>query len=91
MSAFAEGPRGPVRGVCTNISLGGLFLEGTQQLPVKAMTTVTVEHPTLGKFSAQAEVMHHAFTPKGMGLKFMRLEPTQLAVLQKLIASTTSL
>jgi hypothetical protein len=84
--ASVDGPRGPVRGTCINLSLGGLYLEGVQ-LPVGSTTQVIVEHPTLGRFQAAAEIRHHVGVPKGMGLSFMRLEPAQLALLQRLIAT----
>jgi hypothetical protein len=74
-----------VRGTCTNLSLGGLFLEGVQ-LAIGTQTVVGVEHPVLGRFTAPAEVRHHSASPRGMGVQFMRLEPQQLAVLQKLVA-----
>lgn len=82
----AEGPRGPVRGACTNLSPGGLFLEGVQ-LPVGAMITVFLDHPTLGQFRALAEVRHHGATPRGMGVQFTRLEPGQVGLLQRLLAA----
>jgi hypothetical protein len=77
-----------VRGVCTNVSLGGLFLVG-MQLPLRSMTRVTVDHPTIGRFTAHVEVMRHSLTPKGMGVQFTRLEPSQIEVLQRLIAAAT--
>jgi hypothetical protein len=73
-----------VRGTCTNLSAGGLFLEGVQ-LPVGTMMTVAVEHAALGRFTAQAVVKHHCPSPRGMGVQFMRLEPDQLAALQRLL------
>jgi hypothetical protein len=82
----AEGPRGPVRGACTNLSPGGLFLEGVQ-LPVGAMISVFLDHPTLGHFKALAEVRHHCPSPRGMGVQFTRLEPGQVALLQRLLAT----
>jgi c-di-GMP-binding flagellar brake protein YcgR len=84
--ATADGARGPIRGTCTNLSVGGLFLEGVQ-LPVGSTTLVTVEHPSLGRFQAAAEVRHHVVVPKGMGVSFMRIDPAQLEVLQRMIAT----
>lgn len=84
LPAFAEGARGPVRGLCTNFSLGGLFIQGAQ-LALGTMTRVSVDHPRLGRFSALAEVKHHTTTPKGMGVQFMRLEPDQIAVLKRML------
>ena len=88
LRATADGPRGPLRGVCTNVSLSGLFLEGIQ-LPLRSMTRITVEHPTIGRFCAQVEIMRHSVTPKGMGVQFTRLEPSQIEVLQKLITAAS--
>lgn len=79
----AEGSRGPVRGACTNLSIGGLFFEGAQ-LPLSALTTVTVDFQQRGKLVVQATVRHHS--PKGMGLEFTRLEQAQLAFLQQVLA-----
>jgi PilZ domain len=84
--AGAQGPRGPQRGACTNLSTGGLFLEGVQ-LPVGTMVGVFLDHPSLGHFEAQAEVRHHVATPHGMGVQFTRLEPAQLALLQRILAT----
>ncbi len=84
--ASADGARGPIRGTCTNLSLGGLFLEGVQ-LALGSTTLVTVEHPSLGRFEAAAEVRHHAAVPKGMGVSFMRIDPGQLELLQRMIAT----
>ncbi len=78
--ASAEGPRGPVRGVCSDLSLGGLFLEGVAL--TSASTQVTIEFP-IGRITFQAQVRRVSQTPKGTGLQFMRLEPHQLAVLQR--------
>jgi len=79
----AEGPRGPVRGVCTNLSVSGLFFEGAQ-LPMKSTTTVTVDFQHRGRLVLQATVRHHS--SQGMGVEFTRLEQGQLALLQQVIA-----
>lgn len=80
--ASAYGPRGPVRGFCTNLSVGGLFLEGVVlgQEPVTAV--VTVEFPT-GNLSFHAQVRRVSKTPRGTGFQFLRLEPQHVAALQK--------
>jgi hypothetical protein len=82
----AEGPRGPVRGLCTNLSPGGLFLEGVQ-LPLGSMRSVFLDHPSLGHFQALSEVRHHSSAPRGMGVQFTRLEPGQVELLQRILAS----
>ncbi|MFZ5441004.1 MAG: PilZ domain-containing protein [Myxococcota bacterium] len=79
--AWVDGPRGPMRGTCTDLSLGGLFVEGvlgTQD----AVTTVKVDFPH-GAMSFSAQVRRVSTAPKGTGLQFMRLEPQQLAALQR--------
>ena len=80
--ASAYGPRGPIRGTCTNISVGGLFLEGVviSQEPVTAV--VTVEFPT-GVLSFHAQVRRVSLSPRGTGFQFLRLEPQLVAALQK--------
>jgi hypothetical protein len=75
-----------VRGTCTNLSPGGLFLEGAQ-LPVGAMITAFLDHPALGHFKALAEVRHHCASPRGMGVQFTRLEPGQVALLQRILGT----
>lgn len=79
--ASADGPRGPMRGTCTDLSMGGLFLEGVT-LGANALTQVTVEFPT-GKAVFQAQVRRVSAEPKGIGLQFTRLESQQLSVLQR--------
>jgi hypothetical protein len=79
--AAADGPRGPIRGTCTDLSMGGLFLEGVT-LGANALTQVTIDFPT-GKAVFQAQVRRVSMAPKGIGLQFTRLETQQLAVLQK--------
>lgn len=69
-----------MRGTCTDLSLGGLFLEGVALTGTSA--TVTVEFPT-GKVTFSAQVRRVSTAPAGTGVQFMRLEPGQLAVLQK--------
>lgn len=76
--AAAEGPRGPVRGTCANLSQGGLFLEGVQLSP-NALTAVTIDFPS-GPLTLQAQVRRVSTLPRGTGLQFTRLEAQQLAV-----------
>lgn len=84
--AVFEGPRGAVRGTCTNLSVGGLFFEGAQ-LPVGSNVSVTLDLGPLGKLKLSCQVRHHAVTPKGMGAQFSRFDPGQVEVLQKVLAS----
>lgn len=73
-----------MRADCTNISLGGAFLNGAQ-LPVGSLTTVTIEVPGSTALTISAQVRHHSVSPRGMGVQFFRLEPAQVEVLQKLV------
>jgi hypothetical protein len=55
------------------------------------MVRVFLDHPGLGRFQALAEVRHHAPGRRGMGVQFMRLEPGQVEVLQRILASLDGL
>jgi hypothetical protein len=74
-----------VRGTCTNISLGGAFLEGIQ-LSLGALTRVTLAVPGVGEVVLEAQVKRHSTSPRGMGVEFMRLDPQSVALLQQLVA-----
>ncbi|MCU0699808.1 MAG: PilZ domain-containing protein [Myxococcaceae bacterium] len=82
-SAAAAGPRGALRGRCTNLSLGGLYFEGPT-LPVGASTTLTVDVGARGTLRVQAQVRHQSTS--GMGVQFTRFEPGQLELLQQVLA-----
>jgi hypothetical protein len=79
--ASADGARGPVRGTCADLSLGGLFLEGVV-LNRDSLTVVTIEFPT-GALTFQVQVRRVSTQPPGSGLQFTRLESQQLAVVQR--------
>jgi hypothetical protein len=83
--AVVDGPRGALRGTCTNVSLGGLYVAGPV-LPVGTNATVTIDLGAKGKLKFQAEVRHQSATPPGLGLQFTRFEPGQAEGLQALIA-----
>lgn len=85
LPAAADGPRGPVRGTCTNLSLSGAFLEG-MQLSMGASTRVTLAVPGVGEVVLEAQVKRHSSSPRGMGVEFMRLDPQKVALLQQLVA-----
>lgn len=78
--ASVYGPRGPIRGTCTNLSVGGLFIEGIA-FQETSVAVVTVEFPT-GNVSFQAEAKRISLTPRGTGFQFMRLEPQHITALQ---------
>lgn len=79
--ASADGPRGPMRGTCSDLSMGGLFLEGVVLNP-SSLASVTIEFPS-GRLTFQAQVRRVTTQPPGSGLQFTRLESHQLAVLQR--------
>ncbi len=79
--ASAEGPRGPMRGTCADLSMGGLFLEGVM-LTTGSLTSVTIEFPGV-PLSFPVQVRRVSTQPPGSGLQFTRLESNQLAVLQQ--------
>ncbi|MBX5484721.1 MAG: PilZ domain-containing protein [Myxococcaceae bacterium] len=77
--ARVEGPRGPIRGTCRNLSVGGLFFLGGV-LPVGKTADFTIELPQ-GKVQAQGEVRYHYEYPnegQGMGVKFVRITQEHL-------------
>lgn len=79
--ARVEGPRGPIRGVCRNLSLGGLFFLGGV-LPIGKSCEVTIDLPE-GRVTAQGEVRYHfnyADEGVGMGVKFARITQEHLAL-----------
>lgn len=82
-AASVEGPRGPMRGTCTDLSLGGAFIDGVL-LNKDAPTTVTIEFPG-AVLVVQAIVRRSATAPRGVGVQFSRLEPQHLATLQRFV------
>ena len=86
LPAVFEGPRGAVRGQCTNVSVGGLFFEGNQ-LPIGTNADVTIEVPQVGTLKLHCQIRHHSVTPKGMGVQFTRFEPGQGELLQRFLAT----
>lgn len=72
--AEALGPRGPIRGICRNLSQGGLFFVGGP-LVVGKTYEFTVELPS-GTFRALGEVRYHHAYPEGpgAGVRFERME-----------------
>lgn len=74
-----------MRGSCTNLSMGGAFLEGVQ-LSLGASTRVTLTVPGTGEVVFDAQVRRHSSAPRGMGVEFMRLDPQKVALLQQLVA-----
>lgn len=87
--ASAEGPRGPIRGVCSTLSSAGMFFMSPLLTPVGQKLHIAVDLPTLGRFEADGEVRYHlaAEGGRGMGIKFTRLAQEDLARVQKFVAA----
>lgn len=77
--ARAEGPRGPVKGTCRNLSQGGMFFLG-QALPVGKSFDFSIELPQ-GKINVQGEVRYSYTYPEGagVGVRFTRISQDDLA------------
>ena len=78
-----EGPRGPMRGVCRDISLGGLFFLGPT-LPVGRTCEVTIELSPGTRAVAQAEC-RFVSDGTGMGLSFARISQEDLGKVERWI------
>lgn len=72
-----------MRGTCTDLSLGGAFIDGVL-LNQDAPTTVTIEFPG-ASLVVQAIVRRASTQPRGVGLQFSRLEPQHVATLQRFV------
>jgi hypothetical protein len=83
--AKADGPRGPMRGVCSTLSSAGMFFLGPA-MPIGQSLHLSVDLPG-GKFEADGEVRYHhtSESGKGMGIRFTRLAQEDLAKIQKFI------
>lgn len=82
-TVWVEGPRGPMKGTCTDLSMGGAFIDGVL-LTRDAVTTVNIEFPG-AKATMQVQVRRVVTEPKGVGVQFMRLDPQSVAVLQRFV------
>ncbi len=85
--AIVEAPRGPSRGRCRDISVGGCFFLGPTQ-PVGHSFEVKIDLPQ-GRINVMAEVRHHHAHPEGsgMGLKFTRINQDDLARINAFIGT----
>lgn len=85
--AQTEGPRGPIRGVCSSLSPAGMFLLAPSLTPIGQKLHVAVELPALGRFEADGEVRYHHATDsgRGMGIRFTRLAQEDLARIQRFV------
>jgi len=84
--AAVDGPRGPVRGTCTNLSLGGLFLSGIHD-QLGHTTMVSVDFGAQQQLSVVGLVGRASTNPPGIGVLFERLEQAQLELLKKIIGT----
>lgn len=89
--ARVEGPRGPIRGTCRDLSLGGLFFVGGP-LPVGKSAELSIQLPQLGTIQAVVEVRYHHDYPEGpgMGIKFSRISQEHLALVNRWVESRQS-
>lgn len=85
-----EGSKGPVRGMCRKISIGGMFFLGAT-VPVGKSVNLTIELPGLGQINALGEVRYHHSYPEGvgMGLRFARITQEHRALLEQYLASAS--
>jgi len=84
--ARGVGARGAVRGTCENISLGGMFVVGPV-LPMNVTMEWTIELPApFGAVKATGEV-RYVRAASGVGVRFSRLTPQDIAVLQRFVAA----
>ncbi len=75
-----DGARGPVRGTCRNLSLGGLFFLGGTA-PLGRSIELQLELPE-GPVRATGEVRYHhdyGSEGQGMGVRFVRISGEDLA------------
>jgi len=84
--ASAEGPRGPIRGVCRDLSIGGMFFVGIA-LPVGRSVDFEVQLPG-GAVACRAEVRyHHSYREvPGMGVRFTRIAQEDLSRIERYVA-----
>jgi hypothetical protein len=84
----AEGPRGPIKGVCRNLSQGGMFFVGPP-LPVGKTLDFWLELPQ-GKVQASGEVRYAHEYPEGVGvgIRFTKLTLEGLSMLNAYIAGS---
>ena len=88
LPAGAEGPRGPVKGTCRNLSRGGMFFLGGP-LPVGQTLEFWIQLPQ-GKLVTIGEVRYAHEYPdgSGVGVRFTRLNQDCVAWLNDFIASS---
>jgi len=84
--ARAEGPRGPLRGTCRNLSVGGLFFVGPT-LPVGHSVQLRIDLPQAGPVEVTGEVRyHHSYAEGvGMGIRFTRLGQEDLTRVSRFV------
>jgi len=88
----AEGPRGPLRGVCRSLSLGGLYFTGPL-LPVGSQVEWVMELPgNFGRVRAVGEVRYHHTSAEGpgMGVRILRLLREDLQRLARFIDAASA-
>lgn len=87
LEAKVLGPRGTLRGVIRNLSVGGLFFAGKELLAVGQSGDFELALGG-GKVRVAGEVRYHHVLEDGqsaMGVRFIRLEPDALARIQAFV------
>lgn len=86
--AVAQGPKGPMRCQCVNLSTSGMYVLGFT-LPVGNSVTFTLSLPKVGEAELVGEVRHHFSDERGrgMGIHFTRLTEDSRARLQRFVES----
>lgn len=85
-TARAEGPKGPVKGICRNLSVGGFFFLGNP-LPVGSNYEFTLELP-VGRVNCLGEIRYqHSYPAEGpgVGVRFSRLAQEDLARVEQFL------
>lgn len=88
----AEGPRGPLLGVCRSLSQGGLFFSGPL-LPVGSQVEWEMQLPgNYGRVRAVGEVRYHHTTAEGpgMGVRILRLHLEDLQRLRRFVDAASA-
>ena len=73
----------------TNLSLGGLWLDGTLPHPPGTRVALDLELPGQPPLRVQGEVVVHRADKTGMGVRFVELDETRRRRLEVFLAHTT--
>ena len=89
--ARADGPRGPIRGICRNLSVGGMFFSGPT-LPVGKAMDFAIELAPGAAVRATGEVRYHHQYPdgSGVGVRFVRIAAEDLELLGEYVQAAAA-